>query len=581
MKLSDYKSLRNSMLEADKERDKAFEAYQDMYHGYWRNYPAELQKLDWSHKVVSSIPHDAIATAVRVIPSGKMVIHLTPLASDQENKDTANMIERMLGWQLKNTNRRRSAPVQADYMQSACLYATIAAQVIDVPWQIKQMEANKGNAKRWKAALRYGRFMIPTYNPMDVHVQYSNFMPERVLLCQVRKPQQVADEWPAVRGKLKEAIEAGKNVNYFDMMDYDEHCIWCEPEKDDDIVMLEPQPHELPFLNWVALMGGSALENKPEYAYHSLLYSVYHTGQWESQNSVDTLRVSEAIKNAAKPPLAEEGPNPDNVQIDALSPLGAAKVPAGNTLKDLPPNMLDPALTVISDAFGGRQTTSTVSQILMSGETAPGTAFAAMNLQVLTAIGALKPHKELTERALAETFVLMLEWVRHTGEKLTAMGVGKNDMGTEYELDPGEVPENLYFDVDLRPDTPTDLASKANVGIMLKQAGLRSDEAIMEELGVEDPQTEMEQIYFEQMTNAYQQIRIQQMMQDAMGPSPEELAAQQANAAAAQQTDLAAAEGAQNPGGMMPAQLNPNATREMANQRSFTGEPLAEGMMGI
>ncbi len=580
-------ALSEQMRDGDKDRDKYYRAYQKMRHGDW-SLPDEIDtsKFPWIHKVVSSIPHDAISTATRVIPGGRLVLRMTPLTSSPENKARANMIERILKALLRDANRRRQQSVQADYMESACTYATIASQVIDVPWQIKQLEGNNKNARRWKAALKYGRFMVNTYNPMDVHVRYSNFMPEAVLLDQVRTAQSVLDEFGSVAG-LQELADNGENVRYRDFMDYDKHGIWCRPENGGKpIVVIAPDPHKLPFLNWVALMGGSSLESQPQHAYHGLLYSIYQTGQWESQNVVDTLRMSEGIKNFAKAKLAEEGNMTANptTQHDAFDAEDIVYVTPGNQLKALPPNQIDPALSVISDVLGGRQSTSTVSQILMNGEIPQGTAFAAMNLMVLTAVGALKPYKELAEKAMAETFNLMLDWARYTQEDLFAYGYEKKDLGEQYVIPYDEIPERACIEVEMKPDTPTDMQSKANTAIMLMNSGIMDKETALEELGVEDPQAIIEAIYADMWDTTYSQAEIQDYIASQSAPeeTPKELAAQEANAANAAQNEMAAGGGmmaAPNMGGLPPAMGNPNQTREMVNMADMAGNPLAqEGM---
>ena len=52
-KLDYYRSLATRMVDADKERNKAFQGYEDMYHcdAY---FPEELKKLDWFRGVIST-----------------------------------------------------------------------------------------------------------------------------------------------------------------------------------------------------------------------------------------------------------------------------------------------------------------------------------------------------------------------------------------------------------------------------------------------------------------------------------------------------------------------------------------------
>jgi hypothetical protein len=205
-----------------------------------------------------------------------------------------------------------------------------------------------------------------------------------------------------------------------------------------------------------------------------------------------------------------------------------------------------------------------------------------MNLAVLTAIGALKPYKELSEKAMAETFNLMLEWARFTQEDLVAYGYEKSDLGEMYVVPWDEIPVNACIEVEMKPDTPTDMQSKANTAIMLINSGLMDKETALEELGVEDPQRVMEAMAQDTMTDTYLQMMMQQWIESMSGPSPEDLQAQEDDAVAMAQEELAAGQGmmtAPPMGGEPYAQVNPNATREMVNGMDMAGNPMAQEMV--
>ncbi len=87
-----YKTIADRMIKDDKARDFAFKKYQEMFHSDW-NLPSEVAKIQWIHKVVNTGPHDAIATAVRVIAGGKVRPRLIPLVANAENRKRANDVE--------------------------------------------------------------------------------------------------------------------------------------------------------------------------------------------------------------------------------------------------------------------------------------------------------------------------------------------------------------------------------------------------------------------------------------------------------------------------------------------------------
>jgi hypothetical protein len=99
-KIDYYKQVARNMVAEDAERDKAFRAYDDMYHNEW-NLPAQLNALQWVSPVISTEPHDAIEAGTRVLSALQPRITFYPLASNTETKQRANMIERVLLWTLQ------------------------------------------------------------------------------------------------------------------------------------------------------------------------------------------------------------------------------------------------------------------------------------------------------------------------------------------------------------------------------------------------------------------------------------------------------------------------------------------------
>ena len=67
------------------------------------------------------------------------------------------------------------------------------------------------------------------------------------------------------------------------------------------------QPHGLGFFPWVTRTGGTTLSPNPPTSVFPLLYSVYQSGQWDTQNILETLLTSEVIAYAAAPRLKVEG----------------------------------------------------------------------------------------------------------------------------------------------------------------------------------------------------------------------------------------------------------------------------------
>ena len=507
-----YQKLAKQMVSADRERDRMMAAMDDMWHNRW-GLPNEVSNLRWIHKVVSTDPHDAVRAGARVLSAVEPRIKLHPTAPNEDTRENADRIERALQWHFRNASRRRRANVVRDVVLSALLYDEVVAQVVYLPHQIDAVEAFKGNTKRLEAARRFGPFAILVRNPRDIHVRYSDWMPEAVLLKKVQPASEVIDFWGSRAGKLKGFLAKRENrdldhVTVYDYMDLDVRVVWAvgqeggqstaDADSDDGIAILK-EKHELGFLPWVARVGGSTLENDPGHQRIPLLYSVYQAKQWDTQNVLETLMASEVIAYAAAPRLKIEGPS-DNIEVDYGEPGRPAYVPPGHELNPLAPPGLDKSLAVISDRIAKRIGKSTVPRVLQTGDYPAGTAFATLNLATQSGIKSLTPYKELAEQALADIFVQMLNWVDHAGEPVVAYGSRQDDPGEQYVLVSGMFDVNqLYIDVELTADVPSDRMARINASAMAVNELGYSRARALEQIGENDPQVVMQQGRDEQL----------------------------------------------------------------------------------
>ncbi len=564
-----YKDLAQRMVDNDQNRDKAFRYYQKMRRMDYK-LPDNVNAVPGIRKVVDTSPSDAISKAGQVMASRPPKLRLMPAINNPDGRERANVIERILKWQLLNADRGRPVGVVADTFESAALYGAVALNVMDLDHQLKVVE-DEAMRKKLERARKYRRFVVNTFNPQDVHVRRSSLGVECVLLCQERPAFEVAAEYPAAKKALKDSIEAGHNVLFKHYTDYDSTCAWVEASGMDAKQVIAPTDHELPFLYWIAMMGGSTLESAEEHKYKPILYPVYMSDEWETKNVVDTLMTSDVIWKALAPVIAVTG-SPDEVEYDTGDPQRRVmNVPMGN-VQPLPAQQVDPALFTISQEFKGRMMDSTVSTLLGGSDIPSGTSFAALNLQTQTALGALKPAKELTEKALAEMFTLMMQWVSYTGIDLSGYNtaVRSEQYAEEYVLPADEIDdENIYISVELDPDEPTDKLQRANTATLLKQLGY-SNTSALEDMGVEDPEQELERSYEERLDelefSKYEQTQQMELQMMAQGMQAQEQQAQEAQMMAQQQQLNGAIPGGQgfNPamGGEPPAMAFPGGTRE-------------------
>lgn len=514
-----YQRLAQDMVQRDAQRDQMLAAMDRMWRGDW-SLPPQMADLRWVHKVVSSDPHDALRAGTRVLSSVEPYIKVQPLAGDEAQRGNADKLERALSWLFRNASRRRRASVLRDVVLSALMYDEVVAQVVYLPHQVGAMQAMEGDAARLQAAQRYGPFAILVRNPRQVHVRYSDWMPEAVLMKRVMPAAEALDYWGKKAGRLKRALKERQNaemryITLYDYMDLEMRVVWAVPQEEGGIttpplpddwdgksqagIEMLREEHGLGFLPWVAKVGGTTLAEDPLHQRIPLLYSVYQTRQWETQNVLETLMTSEAIAYAAAPRLKVEGPT-DMVEVDYGEPGRTAYVPPGHNISPMTPPQLDTSLANIADRVSERIGKSTVPRVLQSGDYPGGTAFSTLNLATQSGIKSLNPYKELAEQALADIFTQMLYWVAQDGKPLVAFGHGRSDRGQQLVLDPRDYDhQQMFIEVELTADVPTDRMARINAGAMAVRELGYSRARALEQVGESDPQEIMQQARQEEM----------------------------------------------------------------------------------
>lgn len=538
-----FQTIAQEMIAADRERDQMLRAMDDMWQARWA-LPPTVAGLKWIHKVVSSDPHDAIRAGTRVLSSVAPRLTVHPVGAGDSGRSRAEQIERALAWNFRNASRRRQASVLRDVVLSALLYDEVVAQVIYLPQQIEAMKQFKVEGLRLNVAKRFGPFAIIVRNPQQVHVRYSDWMPEAVLMKKVMTVQQAADFWgmkadelastsgKRARGLLRRTRKAAAPRNgqkefsfctVYDYMDLEQRAVWAIPQVD-GAALADPagseevgaveilrEEHGLGFLPWAAKVGGTTLAEGGSQRI-PLLYSIWAAGQWDTQNIVETLMTSEVIAYAAAPRMKVEGPS-DSVEVDYGEPGRVVHVPPGHTLDAMNPPALDESLAAIAQRVSERIGKSTVPRVLQTGDFPAATAFATLNLATQSGIKALAPYKELAEDALAEVFTLMLNWLQHSGLPLEAVD-GRRGRGEPIRVDAKELAD-LVVDVELTADVPTDRMMRINAASMAVRDLGYSRERALEQIGETDARQVMRQAAAEELEAVDLEIEKQRRLAEA------------------------------------------------------------------
>ena len=592
-----FQSNAQEMIAADRARDQMLRAMDDMWQARWA-LPPTVAGLKWIHKVVSSDPHDAIRAGTRVLSSVAPRLTVHPLGAGEGGRARAEQIERGLGWNFRNASRRRRASALRDVVFSALLYDEVVAQVVYLPQQIEAMKQSKvesllrdhdsGRSNlRLDAAKRFGPFAIIVRNPQQVHVRYSDWMPEAVLMKKVMTVQEAVEFWgeraeglsevvsKRSRGLLRRRTAPRNGLQFthctvYDYMDLEHRAVWAVPQAGGDSVAdptgsdeagaveIMREEHGLSFLPWAAKVGGTTLAEGGSQRI-PLLYSIWAAGQWDTQNIVETLMTSEVIAYAAAPRMKIEGPS-DSVEVDYGEPGRVVHVPPGHTLDAMNPPGLDQSLAAIAQRVGERISKSTVPRVLQTGDFPSGTAFATLNLATQSGIKALTPYKELAEDALAEIFTLMLHWLQHSGQPLEAVD-GRRGRGEQIRVNAKEL-AGLVVDVELTADVPTDRMARINAASMAVRDLGYSRERALEQIGETNAREVMRQAAAEELEAVELEIEKQRRLARAKREIEQEVSKDKGEGRKEKTDNLSGVSGdGFNPaaGGTTPVVANPDA----------------------
>ena len=491
------------MIEIDEPRNSYFQKCADAYHCVYE-LPPELKVIPWAHKHISQKLHNSIAGGVKALATKHAKIKKYPYLPDTDNKEKANNDERNLEWQLRSASQLRANRLETDFVESAMLYMSLGAMVIDIDWQIKQAEALGLNTTAMERARRISRFAVNAYNPMHLHVKRSVYGTDTVLLAYKRSAAEVIMEWGKdnIPQEIKDiAEEKSDTIYYFDMFNHDTRGVWLAKSLEGEPYwIMREKEHDLYFIPCAEEMEGSSLESNVADKFHSMPYSLIKSGALETQHMMGTLMYSSAIAAAVPADFALEGYGTGDVTVDAMDPLGVVDVPDGKTLKALPKRELDRAIAELYDRISADVSNATLPEVLLGAQPPAGMAYSSLNLLTQTAIGQLKPFKETAEKGIAKVCRLMLMWTRHTGEPLMAYGTNdRGDIGKSYVIDPSEIdPTGIYLEAELIPVEPTDELAKWNAGTIANRIGLPK-EYVLEDAGVDDPQEALKIWEAEQM----------------------------------------------------------------------------------
>lgn len=543
----DIRTIAKRMLEQDKGLGEYRVAYERISNVQY-TLPEPLRSWEFVRPIVSTAPHDSLRGAAMTLSNlqERLTVHPISVHLEAEDdssaaaKERANEWEKALEWAVERASKR-SANFRHSVLWNALVYDEILAQLVHLPTQFK---ARGLDTTREEAALRYGDWAIQLANPQEMHVEYSDYMPERVLRVTVKSAQEIVDFWgdaaSKVRAKIRRKKEHAKELYVeFDYVDYENRMVWVaeansweQAVEDKGITIIGPEPwltdlegKPVPFLPWVAVIGGSVASTDPIFSRRPMHFAVYQAEQWANANIFQTLFGTQALSEALAPRDVFKGPATESIEVDYTETGGRLDLGPLDTYERIQALGLHPSLTEAFDRIDTAIRRSTLSDILVTGQPMGGVqAGFAFNLQMQSAVKSLGPWQNLGQRFYDKLYELILLIAHYRGEDVVGYGKGLD----KYTINSEKIdPANIYISVELTPDVPADRVQRVQAAIGMSQSLEYPTVKILEFLGETDPQGAIKDYWKEQLNRADMMGRLEKVRKTASGEI-EEMAAMMA-----------------------------------------------------
>jgi hypothetical protein len=572
-----------------RKRDACNIVFDKMDNNEW-SLPSELDDVPGIRKTVSPDPAAALQTAVKVIGSEKPHPKVTPPGPNQDDRDTANKIERGLSWELKSATNRSLTDIVPDIIRSAVKYGEVCVYVDYLPWRIKRGDFDEDVGDD---LLSDGQFALIVQNPTTVYPKYSALGLEAVLSVQTMYASEVIDYYGENANEFaKWANEQDDDVavSVWDWTDKNQRDVWIKPKHGGEAnFTLVDEERKMKFIPWAHGVTGTSLESSPEKQRKGFLDIIQSANLWEDMNLMGTILNSEVLSYAAAPRGVVKGPNGEQVAVDYGEMGRKIVLKPGQEYEPIDPPQIDRALAEIFDRTKAKLEGATSVQVLQNLNFPAGTAFATINAVLQTAIASLQPYKTLAERVIAKAFKIMLKWIDYANGEILAYGTGKGDSGKQYSITKSDFSVRaLYIEVFLNASAPTDFLQRINAATLLWQLGMPKAR-IFEDLNISDPEQAIIERYLEDLTDNEMRMinerRMAELQQQMMTESQQQMMVDQSFQDQNMMQNPPPSPGFENVEGqgfnpnMMggsPAESAPSLTRELVQGMTRSGEGIAE-----
>jgi hypothetical protein len=483
--------------------------------------PQELKDLEWWADIKSSTPADGVDAAVRAFSTNMPSIRVFPSLPGDDNKARAESVEDNLLYHFRKSNQRSTyRPIERS-LKDMLETGMVAAQVKYIPFHYKaELVKKKGESeteyarrtKRIRAMRAQGDFTYSFHFAEHVYPHASADMLERVTLAQPMTVAEIrrefGDENKGVKKLLKELATAKEfkgsepekfYCSFYQLDDYDHTVRFAimtnsqtvDKEVGGDRIEIMREEHGLDFLPWAFREC-----TKP------LLQTVVDSDSWFRQNELLSMHFALMKAVVAHPYIIAQTMSGEALDIDYTSPGGQVLVKTGETATPLAPRQMDPNLVQeiqMGEAKLGQQINTRALTAL--SDFASSTPYATVNAILQSTVSSLSDKKLAVQAFWEQVFILQLRWINYSQISLVGRRL-KNRRGSEYNslaqkgaqvsigMDTANDvlvdPDNMYLEVRLNENLPTDRQTRLNQAIMLHREAPFALSDCLEYFGLDD-----------------------------------------------------------------------------------------------
>jgi hypothetical protein len=423
----------------------------------------------------------AIQGVLRLLTTTVPAITMPRDKNDLSNMDASDDIERLGNALLASSDKTTLKPLHYNATLCGSLYDEIHIQIVCTA---DLVEAAKGGSPaavaRAERVAALSPYQFIALNPKSGYPVWDSLGLQAYHRQTVVTMGQVVDQY----GKAVEDLitSSGKTIDetrlkeatLYDYWDTTYRCTWIDGY--DRPIMVEE--HGLPFIPIVASIAeGSDLFDSAEDRREPFLLTVFKSKldqrKTEALTAMATMNRVRGFSPTLRFKRGEAGQ-----EIPSVSRLGLFQyvdVPPGAEFDEMP-HASDPAtMDMLSIANGKTEAATIYASVL--GASQSNTYSQTALLSQLGRIP-LETVRAQTGRAIADAVEIAIEWIRTNKEPVS---VRNYRSGALSDIDPRDIPEYINLDCNLDVALPQDKLQAATIAKTLLDAGIVSEEWVVEE----------------------------------------------------------------------------------------------------